>query len=296
MAAKPKTLAQRLRFTPWAAPARPPTGLYDPALDAQERAAGRGYSDLQQDTDRDRQRLSSNYAIQRGRAERDYGRGVEDIDFAQGGRTISHGRTLADLLLSRTRGTEDYTRATADVGRRFGQLGRQQTNAASVQGVSRGGTLAASMAARGANRGREQEGLDITHRRQGEDIDRGTSRENEDYGRDIGRFGTLRTRLNQDVYDPELGQLAELQTNYAYGGNDLTSALARAGREQTQFGQDVSEQRFFQAAQGGYSFPDRPSNEFTAPNGTVYRTIKTAAGTIRVDAQGRRVDKNGRRI
>jgi hypothetical protein len=277
-----RTLAQRLRFTPWAAPARPPTGLYDPALDAQERAAGRGYLDLQQDTERDRQRSSSNYATRRALAQRDYGRGVEDL-------TTGRGRTLADLLTSRGREGEDYGRGVANLGRRYGQLGRRQTNAASVQGVSRGGTLAASLAARRGNEALEREPMDISHRRFGEDAAQRESRVNEDFTRGM-------TRLNQDVNDPELGSLARLGTEYTYGENDLTSALARAGREQTQFGQDVSEQRFFQAAQGGYSFPDRPSNEFTAPNGTVFRTVKTKAGTIRVDQYGRRVDKNGRRI
>src|SRR5688572_13697732 len=42
-------------------PLRPPPGTYDPALDAQERAAGRGYEDLQADT-----------LLHGGRAETDY--------------------------------------------------------------------------------------------------------------------------------------------------------------------------------------------------------------------------------
>ena len=87
------------RLNPPAAPApaggvvAPPPHLYNPALDAQERAAGRGYDYLVQDIEN----------VARPRGESDYLLGQQDI-------TRSRDRTLADILRQRTWGNEDFDR------------------------------------------------------------------------------------------------------------------------------------------------------------------------------------------
>lgn len=233
-----RTLGSKMAkgFTPFEFPTSPPQGTYDPALDAQLRQATRGYGDLQQDTEQGQERGQSDYATSTAEA------------------TINRDRTLADTLRARAQEGQDYGTQTGLVTRKYGQQGVSQANAASAQGVSRGGTLGAALAARTENQGIEQGAIDTSHKRFGEQSALSEARTNQDYGA------------------PDTGIFAKLQRGYQYGQDDLATQLARGGRELGFYGQDIGEARFGQAAQAGYSPPVKPSNEFSDAKGS-YRLI-----------------------
>jgi hypothetical protein len=200
---------------------RPPTGMYDPGLDASVRAAGRGFNDLRQDLDRDGQRASTSYTLGMGRL-------GEDETFETGG-----------LDQAQARLGQDYSRATADLGRRFQILGNQQAEASRGAGVTSAGLALMASKKRAANQGLEQQGLDLQR-------DRGT----EDIARQRGRMATMFGRARDDA-----------GTDFQYGQDDRSTALARGGRENTFYGQDVSDQRFFQAAQAGWRPAAKPKKK-----------------------------------
>lgn len=109
-----------------------PGGLYDPALDYQKDAAGRGYLDKQQDI-----------GLAGTRALEDYTTGGRQLDFAEKQYDETYGRNV-ELL------TRKYT-----------NLARSQAEGARRYGVTSGGLALLSAAKRTANQGVEQAGLDL---------------------------------------------------------------------------------------------------------------------------------------
>jgi hypothetical protein len=233
-------------FTPWKAPVNPPPGTYDPSIDAQVRASGRGYGDLQQD-----------YNVGKTRAQDDYLTNTGDL-------TTSRDRSLADLLAARTRGTEDYTANIATLDRNYQNLGNTQggTITQAGGGTFQGGVLAQALQKRTAN----------------EAIDRAPIDTN--YNRFLADSQTQEGRIGQD-YNENLGKLS-LALDRAYGDQgDQTIGLARAGRENTFLGTDATAARFAQAQQTGYIPPEKPANEHTDPRtGQTFRLIRTPAGKL----------------
>lgn len=225
-----------MAFTPFEFPTSPPAGTYDPALDAQLRAANRGYFDLQQDTEQGYQRGSS-----------DYGTSVTEA-------TQNRDRSLADTLRARAREGADFTTNTGLLGRKYSQIGTAQGEQAGATGQTRGGALAGALAARTANQGVEQGALDTQHARFGEDS------------------GTQEQRINQDYNAPDTGIFAKLQNAFQREQDNAATGLGRAGRELSFYGQDIGEAKFGQAAQVGYQPPSQPSNEFSDAKGA-YRLI-----------------------
>lgn len=215
-----------------------PTGTYDPALEAQLGAANRGYGDLRQDT-----------ALAQTRGAEDYGFGLTAAD-------TSLNRGLADIATQRGYENQDYTRNTDLLARSFQQLARQQTERARQYGVVSGGIALLSAAKRQENQGLAQQGLDLTH------------------ARTFAGLDTTQTRLGENR-DTTVGQLA---VGYNRGIADQTTALARAGRENTQFGLDVGAQKAYQAGQAGYVAPlpgepgGMPRNERVRAGGQHTRT------------------------
>lgn len=213
------------KFKPFKAPTRPPSNTYDPNLDAQQRAAQRGFQDLQADT-----------ALAGGRALEDYGLGVQNLQQARA-------RGLADIATAETGVRRDFsTLATAQAG--------QQRSA----GVSGGGTALAAAAARAQN---QQLALDPLQ--------------------------TQRVRLNENT-DAAIGAAG---VDYTRGVTDRTTALDRAGRENTFFGQDIGAQRFYQARGTGYIPPTRPKGERTVAGLTVKLVKGKGANRVYNTAGGR---------
>lgn len=208
-------------FSPFASPERPPPGTYDPSIDAQVRATGRGFADLEQDTGIANARGQDDFLLGTGQAKR------------------SLQEHLADLLGVEKRGREDYGRATETLGRNYAQLGERQLEGAAGAGMLRGGALQEALRVRTENQGREQGVLDQSLQRM------------------VADNMTQRDRV-QHGYEDTVGALG---LGLSRGNEDRANTLARAGREKDQFGLDASAQRWFQATQAGYDPPVRPPGQ-----------------------------------
>lgn len=296
-AVRPTATQRRRAFIPTVLPTRPPPGTYDPALDAQERASGRGLAQLREDYDpltgRLSKRLQDDYLLEIGDVDRESGRTLADALRRQQRQAQEFANARADLDLSYTRGSEDYNRALGDLTRNFQRLGSAQTQAARRAGVARGGTLAQALARRTENQGYARQPLDVNYQRMGEDrqtqlarlaeqqrqaqedYELGTGRVGEDVVIQKGRLGLAQDRL----FNPQMG--------------DIPVKLARAGEEASAFGQDLNTTRWFQS-RGLFQPPVRPRNEYTRPDPRTglpvfFRTIKTKRGLRRVLPSGRTV-------
>lgn len=212
---------RRRRYTPYQAPDRPPTGLYDPALDQSVRAASRGLGDVTADTERENTRAEDDYTIGRNNV------------------TQQRDQTLADILTNQNREGQDYSGATQSLQRSYGILGDTQRQAGNAAGVLDGGFLAQAAAKRQANQGIAQSALDLSHSRSTED------------------FGTNRTRVAQSADQT----LAQLGLSFQRGNEDRSTALSRAQRENNLYGQDVKESEFYGARAAGWVPPTAPKGE-----------------------------------
>lgn len=266
--AKKAPLRKKLAFTPYQTPTSPPPGFYDPAIDSQERAAVRGYGDLQQDTERDTERANSGLVTSSSRLNEDYNTSNER-------RGQDYQASLKDLLTSRTRQTQDYGTDREDRNRGYQQLGGRQTQSAVNQGITGGGALKAGLAARLANQTREQGRAD-----------QGYNRAMEDSMGSEARLNMNAQRMDVDARRGFARRTEDLGTGYAYDANDRAMGLGRAGRELTFYGSDMDAQRFFQANQSGWD-PDsaKPTNEFRDAQGP-YRVIMRGGKKIRVRPNG----------
>jgi hypothetical protein len=202
-----------------------PAGYYDPALDAQKRAAGRGYLDTQQDTALAGTRSAVDYGLGMDAINQSFDRGAFDL-------TRSRDRGLEDIGTQRGYETADYTRNTGLLTRQYGQLARKQAEGARKYGVTSGGIALLSAAKRAENQGIEQQTADIAHTRAQSGFDTSTTRLGEDYTTGYGRLGEDRTTAT-----------GQLDVNYGRGVDDRALALSRAGRENTLFGRTSTRRR-----------------------------------------------------
>jgi hypothetical protein len=200
---------------------RPPTGYYDPSIDAQVAAGARGLGDLRIDIDT---------GIRRG---------GEDFQTAMGGARTQRAQTLADLMTGETRLRDDHRLATEDLGLQFGRLARGQAEGARARGVISSGLAARAAQIRAGNQGRAQAGLDLSR-------DRG-----------LENIATDRSRFEEN-YLTQTGLLdRDYQRQYGAGG-DLDLQLARGEREQPLLEADANDLRLFQAKQAQWVPPGAP--------------------------------------
>jgi hypothetical protein len=212
-------------------------------LDSQEAAARRGLSDLQNQIGTQQARDVTDYALSQGQVQQQAGWNQQD------------------LSQQRARGGEDYQRNVQMLTRRYGQLGQQQLQGANNAGVIRGGALLQSAAKRAENMALDRQPLDTN------------------YQRFLADNSTQQARSQAGVTD-RLGRLA---LDYAppdasnpLGGRryqDRTTQLTQAQRELAFFGQDIGNQRAFQAAGSGWDPGQGPTNEYTK-NGQTYRVVR----------------------
>lgn len=158
---------------------RPPAGLYDPVLDQQLAAAGRGLGDLKQDTELAGARASDDYAIAQNRTRQ------------------QAGFSLADLAKTQGREGQDYGLANQALDRRFSVLADAQRQAANAAGLS-GGYAAQAAQKRAANRAVDQNALNLAHSRSLQDF--GISRNRIVTARDQ-RLGDLGIGYQRGVED-----------------------------------------------------------------------------------------------
>lgn len=214
-------------------PSKPAYGTYDPALDQEERASNRGLGDLIADIGTANSRSRSDLELGKQQIER------------------QSGRSLADLLTSRSRGTQDYTADKGERTRQYGVLAGQQAERAASANVL-GGAIAQAAAKRAANQGREQGVADTNYNRFLDDSTLAESR--------LGEDKTL--------------SLADLNLNFERGWQDRNEVqLPRAQREADFFGQDVNELRIDQAKQQGMLPPP--------PDPYAFRPLKPRGRTAR---------------
>lgn len=297
--AAPNSLQSSLRlarnaYTPYVAPTSPPAGTYDPALDAQLGAVGRGLGYTLQGLDTQGSRSEEDYGQQRhslttGRDQsladllKSHTRAGEDFD-------VTGQRLGEDYRTSGTRLGEDHTTNTEAINRNYQRLGVSQAGAAINQGVgTQGGSLAAALKARQANQGIDQSAEDRRFGRSTEDLNTGygrattdlntsRSREGEDYGTQTGRVSSY-------YDDPTYGVLAQAATQYQRGVDDRATEAGRAGIEATQFGLDTTAQKNYQAQGAGYVAPAKASNEFSDAKGS-YKLVVRGTRRYKVRPDG----------
>lgn len=132
---------------------------------------------------------------------------------------------IQGLQQSRDRGYQDIDRQVQMLTRQYGELGRTQAEGNAQAGVMNAHFAAKQGLIRAANMAVDRQPLDTARTRLGED-----------YATGSGRLGV----------------------ELARGTTDRATGLARAGREDTQFGLDIGEQERFQAIQGGWAPPPDP--------------------------------------
>ena len=218
---------------------RPPPGSYDPVLDANERAANRGLKNLLWDTDRQGERLSTDFTLGQSDLARQRAEFGEDITTQRQGVERSYGRSLSDLLTERTQTGEDYTRNLAQLQRNYDQLGNQQAQRMRQVGVQAGGARAQAARKRAANQAWEKAPVDTSYNRAMQASQTNEARLGEDKQLSLDEI----LRNEQRGY----GQLdrsgGELNLNYGRGAEDLSVQLQRAQRENVAYGQDVAASR-----------------------------------------------------
>ncbi len=309
---------KRYTFRPYQPPPVP-TGSYDPALDAQLRAGQRGLGDLTDDAQLGGTRGLVDFGLGQDDINRGWARNQQDIErgLSRGQASLTQSRDrgladlgqsrergLADLGTSRARGGEDYGRAVAMLTRQYAQLGDRQQEQQNAAGVLRGGAALQAATKRSENEALDRQPLDTNFSRFNADNDQARGRLVADTDQARTRLGEDYTQSEQELRenafisaarggeDKDLG-LGRLGSAFNRQSTDLNTQLLRGQREQQQFGLDVGAQKMFQASQMGYVPPQRgepggmPSNQFTAANGSQYRTIRRGNEILRVDAMGR---------
>lgn len=257
----------------------PPAGSYDPSLDSQLAAARRGLADLQGQIGTQQARDVTDYGSQVARLGQQQEQGRQDL-------TQQYQRGQYDLANARGWATDDFNRNVALLARQYEQKGRNQLQATNQAGVIRGGALLQSAAKRAENQAIDRQPIDTNYQRFLFNNTLQGQRMTEDYG-------TQSQRLNENA-DYQQGQLAldlaPPDANNPLGGRryqDRTTQLTQAQREQAFFGQDVMNQKIFQASGSGWDPQQRPSNEFVSRGGTPYRVV----GGVRYDQFGRRLGR-----
>lgn len=219
-------------------PSEPPPGTYDPTIDATQRQNQRGYDDLLQDFAIGKQRGQSDLDIALGNLGTDKTNALEDL-------TTSRDRNLADLITGRTRAGEDHTAALGTLAHNYDVLANKQGQQARQAQVESKGILAQALAKRAANQARDQAPIDTAYARQMQDSALSESRLGEDFTR-----GTARTEQGATSQSDAL----KLAFDRAYGpGGENAVRISRAGRDLVAGNLDLSNMRWFQAAQMGYS-------------------------------------------
>lgn len=221
----------------------PPAFSFDPAIEAERRAAQRGLMDVAQDikiatrrADEDKRQELHDLNVTRKRGAHDIrlrrSRGLEDIS-----------RERADVEREQARGEQDFSLRLDNLVRRYATQARSQSQDANAQGVLDESTQAASAAAREANFAYERLPLDIALGRMREDA--GLARE---------ELGIEQSRLQQDTRT----DLHRLRRDYRHDTRlteqdarrqlkDLYLRLQRAIREQRIGDVDLIMQEIFAA-------------------------------------------------
>lgn len=256
-------------FAPYQ-PAQPPSGSYDPALDAQQHAADRGLLDLRLDTERDfgtgghpGGRSLHDYLLgvanlnrQRGEGQQDMAlagmRAAQDFNTQRSDAAAGYARStadtrqsldrgVADLLTQRSRAGEDYGKNTQLLGRRYGILGASQTQRAQQQGSAEGGFFAAAKAARAENQGIEQGALDTGFRRFGESSALSEQRLRDSSAQSLQRQGEDQWKRVAGIGQAQQRYTADAGTRWKRLTEGTDRALADSGLKYQRAGENAAQ-------------------------------------------------------
>lgn len=221
----------------------PPYLSFDPAIEAERRAAQRGLTDISQDS-----------RIAGRRARQDFRTTIRDlnIDRRRGMGELRRGlqRGRQDIRFQRQdtrraaqRGRQDFGLQLQAINRHFSQLAGQQVQQANAQGVLDDGTLDAASVARARNKAIARQPIDI-----------GLQRLNQDTTTNLQRLDVQQGRLEQDtrIGRRELRQDTKhdkrlAKQDYKRTIKDLHNKLARAIREQRIGDIDLIKEEIFAA-------------------------------------------------
>jgi hypothetical protein len=223
-----------------------PPGSYDPNLDAQLRASGRGLKDLIGiGTSPDTYGGDIGKALERGDIDYTQAQQYADQDYATGQQRTEQGyqRNLSDLLTARERGGQDYQGNIGTLQRNYGNLATSQAQAQRKAGVfPAGGAIAQAARKRSANLQIERAPIDTAYQRAVTDSQQSEQRLGED------KANTLSDLLSG--YTRQKGQLGTGQLRSVF---DLGEQATRAQREANAFGQDT------QTAKAAQFFANNPT-------------------------------------
>lgn len=242
-------------FSPWSS--SPPSGTFDPALDAAKGAADRGYGDLKDDIERDNTRDTVDYGLQR-----------DDI--------IRQGmQAETDRQTAFGREGEDYSRNVSMLQRAYAIKGQNQAQQMNSYGVLNGGAALQAARKRAANQAIDRQPLDTSHTRFQTDSAEQQKRINEGTQLSLGKLSLL--MAPPDASNPLGGRSFQ----------DRGTQLTRAGRENSQFGIDTEAQKGFQAAGTGWDPGTRPKGEYVSPTKGPWQIRDVGGIRYRVDPKGR---------
>lgn len=202
---------------------RPRPGSYDPDIDAQERAAERGFGYTTEDVDRGRERSLSDYLLGQGEVQRQYG------------------ENLSDLITQRTQGQQDYQTNLQSISRNFQRLGNAQAQTGRQRGLA-GGFQQQAARKRAVNQALERapvdlgfkrfmEGSQLAEKRLGEARDRDVGQLSLGYQRGDEDFGTTLQRAGREL---EAFRLDSAAARQAQSGQPLVTLPAAKRRKNTQ--------------------------------------------------------------
>lgn len=149
---------------------QPPSMTFDPALEAQRRAAQRGLEDTEADvkTKKHFAEKDLELALRGIRTNTTHKRQDLNRSFTRGSEKLANQES--DTKRNAERQEQDFHARLADIGRQFAELGHRQGEGANVAGVNDAGTAAASAAARGANQFRAEAPIHTAEGRLHEDL------------------------------------------------------------------------------------------------------------------------------
>jgi hypothetical protein len=223
----------------------PPFLTYDPAIEAQRRAAERGLEDTEAKlkTEGHFQHTDLVTAMRNLKRTAHYKRTDIGTTFNRGTQRL--GYQEADTKQQAQRTGEDFQTKLATIARQFGELGQRQGEAANAAGVNDAGTGAASAVVRGRNQGFAEAPIHTAQARLGEDL-----------AQALGRIGTARGQLSEDQ-SRSLGRLQQDvgfergKAKREFGQDKFTRQreLEQARREQAIANQNLLEQEIYSARQ-----------------------------------------------
>lgn len=190
-----------------------PWGSYDPAIDAQRRAAERGLDDLLEDRKTADLWAKTDLATQLGDIKRGRFRTVNDLRRQRRRETQKLGLRRFDLNRDSRRTRQDFGSRRAGIDRQFRTLAGTQMEARNAAGTLQGGTAAAAAAKRAENQAFALKPIDVAEGRMEQDL--ATS---------LGRIQVSQNQLNQDT-------MRSLRRNAVDTSRDRTLTKRDYGRD-----------------------------------------------------------------